>query len=96
MHLAILVVGERILLQALGDNGIGDDYLFAIVGLNHQLQRVEQLAGITSREAQQGIGLTDGDVALLQIDVFRDGAVEEFEQVVLLQRLQYIELAARE
>ena len=96
VHLAILVVGERILLQTLGDNGIGDDHLITIVGLDHQFERVEQLAGIASREAQQGIGLTDGDAALLQVGILRDGAVEEFEQVVLLQRLQYIELAARE
>ena len=97
MHLAILIVGQGILLQTLGHHLIGDDNLFGTtLSLYDKFQGVEQFARIASRETQQCIGLTYGDRLVLQIVVLADGAVEQFEQVVLVERLEYVELAARE
>ena len=73
MHFAVLVVGQRILLEG-GDNhviankerGVGG-------GFYHQFQNVEQFAGIAAAVTQQGIGFLQFDTALFQDDVGCDG-----------------------
>ena len=96
VHLAILVVGQGVLLQTLGDHLVGYDNFFAAVGLDDEFKRIEQLACIASRETQQGIGLFDHDVTLFQVEVLLDGAVEQFQEVSLVERLEDVELATGE
>ena len=84
------------LLEAFGDQCVGDDDGVCRLGFYHKFQDVEQLAGVASAVAQHGGGLLQFYFSLFQDDVGGDGAVEEFQQVVLLQRLQHVHLAAGE
>ena len=52
MHLAALVEGEGILLQAVGDDVVGDDERLAVLQrLHNQVEDVEQLAGVAAGKA---------------------------------------------
>ena len=65
MHLAALVIGERVLLEALGDEIVGNHYGQVVApGVGHQLQDVKQLARIAAAETQQGVGLLHGNLLL--------------------------------
>ena len=77
MHLTVLVKGEGILLQAVGDDVIGDDKGFAVVErLHDQVKDVEQLAGVATREPQQGFGLLDTHLTVLEHLVVFDSMVK--------------------
>ena len=65
MHLAVLVISQRILLQTLVYDFIGDYHLIGTVGLNHKFQNIEQFAGITARETKYGCGLSQFDITFL-------------------------------
>ena len=56
VHLAVLIVGQRILLQACFHQFVGDDHI-AILRLHHQFQDIQQFTGIATAIAQQSIGL---------------------------------------
>ena len=96
MHLAILVVGHGVLLQPLLHYLVSYHHLVGSVGLYHKLKYVEQLACVAPAVAQHGGGLLQGDVSLGELHVLGYGALEQAKQVVLLQGLEHIELAARE
>ena len=95
MHLSVLVVGQRVLLQS-GHHQVVGYHDITRLCFNHQLQDIEQLAGIAPAEAQQCIRLLQLDVALLQDNIGMDGTVEQLQQVVFLQRLQNVKLTARQ
>ena len=58
VHLAVLVVGGRVLLQPFGYDGVVDDYCFVLAhGLRDEVDDVEQFAGIASRVSEEGVGL---------------------------------------
>ena len=97
VHLAVFVVGQRILLQPFLHQAVGDFHRGRVAaGLHHQLQNVEQLARVAATVAQQCVGLGETDVALAQFGVLGHGPVEQPEQVFFLQGLEHIELTARE
>ena len=96
VHLAILVVGQGILLQAVDHHVVCDFDIALASGLYHQLEDVEQLARVSPAIAKQGVGLADLDMALLELHVFGQGAMEQLQEVVFLQGLEHIELATRE
>lgn len=81
VHLAVFVVGQRILLQTADNKFVGDDHLAGIGRFHDELQDVEQLTGIASAIAQDGSGLLERDLALLQEDVLGDGPMEQLEKV---------------
>ena len=97
MHFPVLVIRQRILLEAVYHRGIvNDDEGIVAGGFHHQFEDVEQLAGIASAIAQHGVGLAHFYFAFFQHYIRGKGAVKQSQQIVLLQRLQHIELAARQ
>ena len=82
-----------VLLQARLHELIGDDDV-ATLRLHHELEHVQQLACVAAAVSQEGARLFQFDVALLQVDVGREGAMEQSQEVVLLQRLKHVELAS--
>ena len=95
MHLAVLVVGQRILLQTLRHQVVGNDERFALAHrFAQQIQDVQQFAGIATAEAKQGIGFPEFYLQVLQHDVFLYRTAGQFQQVVAPQALQHIHLAA--
>ena len=95
VHLAVLVVGQRILLQTRQNQLVGNDDI-ARLRLNNQLQDVQQLTRIAATESQQGVSLAQLDMTLLENHVGLDGTLQQLQQIVLLQRLQHIQLTARQ
>ena len=96
MHFPVLVVGQRVLLQSLCHLLIGDDHLRFRFGFDHQFQDVQQLPRIPPGIAEDGIGFLHLYVPVFQFRIRMDGPVEQLEQVVFLQRLEHIQLAAGE
>ena len=95
VHLAVLIVGQRILLQTLRDDGVRHlDVALLGSSLEDEFHDVQQLAGIASAIAQQGHGLAYVPCALAQLLVLCDDSLHECEQVVPLQWFQHIHLAA--
>ena len=81
MHLAIFIVGHGVLLQALGHDVVGYHDGFALgCCIGHKVDNVKQLSRIASAIAQQGISFIHFHFALAQIDIFRDGSLQELEQ----------------
>ena len=93
MHLPVLVKGQGILLQQPGNGFVGD---FETVAVVHQVEDVEQLACIAAAEAQQRRRLFQHDVFLLEINVLLQAALGQRQQIGVFQRLQHVELTARE
>ena len=56
MHLAVLVVSHRVLLQLFGDSLVVDYFDSAVT---NQLNDIEQLTGISSAVPQERIGVLD-------------------------------------
>ena len=77
MHLTILVVGQRILLDAFRHQLVGDDDRILLFGLNNKFQYVEQLACVAPTETQQVGGLSQLNLAFLQFNVFGNGVIEQ-------------------
>ena len=96
VHLAFLIICKRVLLQARHNHLVVYHYLIAGTRLNDELQDVEQLAGVATAIAQQGVGLLQLDIKLREFNVGCNCAVEQLQQVFLLQRFQDIQLTARE
>ena len=96
VHLAILVVSQRILLQTLLHKLVADDHLAVHLRLHHQLQNVQQLTCIAAAVAQQRPRLLQLNLALRQLHILRDGPLQQLHQVGLLQRLQHVQLATRQ
>ena len=96
MHFAVFVVGKGILLEAFGHHLIGDDHRVAGFGLHNEVEDVEQLTGIAATVTEHGGSLPELYLPFFQLDIRRYGTLQEFQQVVLLQRFQYVELAARQ
>ena len=86
MHLPVLVIRQRILLQTLGHLLIRNHHGSGIrIRLHHQLQYVQQLAGIASRKAEHGIRLLQLYLLFFQYHVLCDGIMQQFQQILLLQ-----------
>ena len=86
MHLSILVIRQRILLQTLGHLLIRNHHGSGIrIRLHHQFQYVQQLAGIASRKAEHGIRLLQLYLLFFQYHVLCDGIMQQFQQILLLQ-----------
>ena len=85
VHLTVLIVCKRVLLQTLIHDFIGYYNLIGTFGLNHQLKDVEQFAGIASRETQDGCSLLEFYVTLLEQDIGLNGTVQKLEQVFFLK-----------
>ncbi len=78
VHLAVLVVCQRILLQTLGDYPVVDDYVLARGRrLLEQVEDVQELACVASGIAKECIGLLDAHCRLRQYLVIADGVVEK-------------------
>ena len=97
MHLATLVIRQRVLLQALRHQLVSDLHgaLFT-PRIRHQFQDVQQLAGITAGIAQQRIRLLHRNLLLLQFHILMQYAVHQLQEILFTQRLQYIHGTARE
>ena len=96
MHLAVFVVGQRILLQACLDEFVGNHDGLCRLRLYHEFQNVEQLACIAAAVSEHRSRLLQLNVQLRELGVGGNGALQQGQQVVLLERLQHIELATRE
>ena len=91
--LAVLVVEGDVLLQTLGYVVVGDRNL-AGGGVDDDFENVQQLAGIAAREAEQRLGLLYFDLALLQLEVGLECPVEQCLQLLVVHRLQNVDLTA--
>ena len=96
MHLAVFVVGQRILLQACLDEFVGNNDGLCRLRLYHEFQNVQQLACIAAAISEHRSRLLQLDVQLRELGVGGNGAMQQCQQVVFLERLQHIELATRE
>ena len=95
MHLTVLVVDGHVFLNT-GCNRLVVNYYRRLIGLavHHQLQYVEQFAGIASAVTHEGVGLLQFYLPLLQQDIFFQGPVYENLQIGLFERLENENLAA--
>ena len=93
MLFAVFVVEGDVLLEAVGNVAVGDRYL-AVGSADHDVEDVEQLAGVAACEAEQGAGLVHLDLAGLQLGVGRKGPVEKRFEVRVLHRFEHIDLTA--
>ena len=94
MHLSILVVCQRILLQPFGHHFIGDDNSLFRFRLHNEFQYIKQLAGIPTGEAQHSCGFFQFNLTFFQYRVCTNGTFQKFQQIFFLQRFQHIKLAA--
>src|SRR5690554_7128588 len=54
VHLSVFVVLRRVLLKQFADKLVGKDHRFAfVVGIDYQLDDVEEFAGVAARKTQQ-------------------------------------------
>ena len=90
---AVLVVEGDVLLQAVGDQPVGDRQP-ALVGRQQNVQNIEQLARIAAREAEQRLRFAHVDPPLAQFGVGGDRTVEQPLQLGVLHRSQDVDLAA--
>ena len=91
MQLAVFVVGDGVLLQLLG-NGLVVYLAHARVG--NQLDDVQQFPRISAGVAQQALRLFHLDMQPLDILIFGQRAMKQFQQVLFAERLQHIHLTA--
>ena len=93
MHLALLIISQRILLQLFLYHLISDNHFIAACRFHHQFQDIEQFPGITATEAEHGCGFLQLNLLLLEFHILGDGSLQEPLQVFLFQRFEHIELA---
>ena len=97
VHLSLLVVGQRILLQPFYHYLVVDHHRLPVGGgLLYEVEDIEELAGIAPREAEEGVGALHLHIALAEHLVGGDGAVEERAQLWLLQRFERVDLRTRQ
>ena len=97
MHLSAFVVCHGVLLQPFGDDVVAHhDRLVVAHRLAQQVKDVEHLAGVASGKAEQCVGLDHLHLALLQLAVACDGAMQQLVQVGVCQRLQHVDLRSRQ
>ena len=78
MHLAAFVVDGDIFLQALRDVFVVDDDGGAAGrGVHHDLQDIQQLAGVAGAETEERVGFIDPNLFVLQEDVRLDGSIQK-------------------
>ena len=95
MHLAVFVVGLRILLQMVGDAFIVNDYGFAMRRrLLEEVDDIEQFACIASGISEKRRGLFYLDRALRQYLVVGERVVEQSLEFALFERFERIDLCA--
>ena len=93
MHLSVLVVGGDVLLQGVGYGAVVYHQV-AVRGSRDNVENVEQLAGVASRETEERARFAYLDVPFTEYRIRREGAVEQFLQLCVVHRLQYIDLTA--
>ena len=96
MHLSLLVVSQRILLQLVYHHLVGNDHIIRPSRFNHEFKDIEQLAGITTTISQQGTLLLQFNMLFPQFHILRNGTVQQSFQIFLFQRFQDIELTSGE
>jgi hypothetical protein len=95
VHLSVLIISQRILLQTLLHLFVCD-YDFAVwLGIDHKFQNIQQLSGIAAAISHHGGSFLHIYFALLQFFVVMYGVVYEFCQIFFLERLECIYLTAR-
>jgi len=94
MQLTPLIVRGRVFLQPLRHQLISDHHLIAPFGGNRQLQDIQQLAGITTRETEQRIALLHLDLPLPQEVIFSKGTFQQRLQILLSHWLKDVHLTA--
>ena len=92
MQLTPLLVRGRVFLQPLRHQLISDHHLIAPFGGNRQLQDIQQLAGISTREAEQRVALLHLDIPFSQEVVFGKCTIQQCLQVALSHRLKDVHL----
>ena len=90
VHLAILVVGKGILLQAIDHHFVCYNHIPLGRSLNHKFEDVEQLARVAAAIAYHGGGLLEFDMSLTQHHIGVNGTVEQLQEIVLVERLEHI------
>ena len=96
MHLPVLIIGQGILLQTVLHHLVSNNHLSLRCSFHYEFQDVQQLPGVTTTIAQHGTCLLQFYLPFFQDAILMDGPVEQLQQIVFLQRLQHIELTARE
>ena len=79
MHLSILVVCQRILLQPFGHHFIGDDNSLFRFRLHNEFQYIKQLAGVSTGETQHGRCFFQFNFAFFQYGIRGDGTLQKFQ-----------------
>ena len=86
VHLPVFVVGEGILLETFGHHLVGDDNGVCGFGLHHEVEDIiKQFAGIAAAVAEHGGSLLELYLPFFQLRIRGYGALEQFQQVILLQ-----------
>ena len=82
MHLSPLVVGGWILLQPFGNRSIQDLDPITRFCRDDQFENVQQLPGISTGIAEQGIRFSQDNLLLLQLDILRQGPMQQIQQIL--------------
>ena len=98
MLLSLLVVQGQVLLDDLhhGFAGDSDDAVHWLNHPGHQLYGVDQLAGVSAGDAQQGLRVLQVDFAPEMLFLILCRCFQNLLQILPREVLQYINLATRE
>ena len=99
MHLSVLVVSKRVLLDGFENEFVGDDDVgltCCFCCLDGEFEDIEKFAGIASTLAQESTRFLQFNLFVFEKNIFCERIVEQFQQVVFTQRFQHIDLAAGE
>ena len=95
MHLSIAVVGRGILLQTFSHGLVVDhDRLLRRGRLLEKVYYIKQLPGVTPGIAEQGVGGFNLHMPFLQYVILLQGTVKQGLEVLLVERLQRVDLRA--
>ena len=95
VHLALFVVKGQVLLHHVGGSLVVNHHRPIGTVVHHQLDGVEQLAGVASRYAEQGFVLLHLHRAALR-GIVTYGAVDKLVHLFFAELFQHIHLAARQ
>ena len=95
MHFAVLVINGHVLLDRIRDRGVVYDYwILAGIGIDNNLQDIEELPGISAAVAHQSLCLFDFDVLLLEEHIFLDSPVKKGLEIFLVKAFENKHLTA--
>ena len=92
MLFAVFIVHQRIFLQFFTHRIVIDENFRSWLGIHHQFQDIQQLAGIPATKGNQSFLFLDNDILFFQIKICRNRTVYQAFQIGFFLRFQDIYL----